>query len=659
MVATQFDKRPLLRRFAWEWLALALLLAAFGGLLTWVWQADRHALEKRETERLHAQATVIERNAVRQLEGVNQALEGFMARLPGWQQRPGGMSEASGYLDALNNAMPDVNTLFYLDENGIGRAFSSDAAEFVGRDYSQRPYFVPVRQNPKQDQLYISEPFTTLQGDYLINIMRVIAGPNGEFKGVVAAGLKPAHYRVLLNSVLYAPDMWVSIAHGGGVQFMMEPDRAGQSGLQLNRPGSLFAKHMQSGQVETLHQAVSLGTGQRRFMVIRTIDVPDLNLSVPFVLGIGRGLDEVYQPSDALRINYTLIYAAVLISAASGLLINQKLRLHARQASWEARREIREREEVLSRFFSVNLDLFAVLDRQGRFKRVNEAWQRMLGYSELQVTGMDVSELIHPDDLHKIEAKREKLLAGIPTVGFIMRMRHASGHYLEVEWRALFSQDQFFLSGRDVTADQAARREIEQLNVRLEAQKARLHDMAFHDGLTGVFNRRRFDDGLATEWRACMREGQSLAILLLDIDHFKRYNDTYGHLQGDECLKQVASVFQAQCRRPRDIVARYGGEEFVAVLPDTDMDGALQKAREIVEAVAALQMPHAASPVARVVTVSVGVAALAPHPEADSETLLRHADDALYSAKMMGRNRAVQYVERASSSASGMGLPNR
>lgn len=648
MTAQKYDKHPMLRRFAWEWLVLVVFLAIFGGVLVWMWQLQRAGLERRETERLRAQAAVVERNAVRQLEAVNNVLEGFAARFGGWQQRPDGMQQAGNYLETTVNAMPDVKALLYLDENGVVRASSDKSSGAVGRDFSWLPYFAPFKQRPQAEKLHIGEPLSTQDGHYLINVTRVMTGANGEFRGVVTAGLHPDHYRVLLNSVLYAPDMWVAIAHGGGVQFMMEPDRPGQSGLQLKRPGSLFDKHMQSRASETIHKAVTLSTGEPRLIIIRTIQVPHLNMDAPLVLGVSRGLDEVFQPSEVQRNNFMLISAVVAAAAVGGLLVNQRLRLAAARSSWDAQEEIREREEELNRFFSVNLDLFVVLDQSGRFKRVNDAWQRMLGHPGEQLIGKDVRELVHPDDLQKIESQCQLLISGQPVMGFIVRMRQVSGQFLEIEWRALYSERQLFLSGRDVTADQTAKREIEQLNVRLEAQKAQLQEMAFHDGLTGVFNRRHIDDSLSLEWRTSTRDGQPLSVLLLDIDHFKRYNDTYGHLQGDECLRRVALEFQARCKRPRDMVARYGGEEFVALLPDTDVDGALKKAREVVEAVAALQIRHAGSPVAPVVTVSIGVAAMVPRADVNPETLLSHADDALYSAKLLGRNRAVQYAEHAS-----------
>lgn len=177
----------------------------------------------------------------------------------------------------------------------------------------------------------------------------------------------------------------------------------------------------------------------------------------------------------------------------------------------------------------------------------------------------------------------------------------------------------------------------------LKAQSDLLRSLAFIDGLTGVANRRRFDECLQTEWRSCRRRQTPLALIMIDIDHFKRYNDTYGHQTGDACLQAVAALLRESFGRSHDLVARYGGEEFVCLLPDCDADGALAKAETLRQAVERQQLEHADSPSAAVVTISLGVAACRPaaedQPEATPEALLLAADAALYAAKRDGRNR--------------------
>lgn len=174
-----------------------------------------------------------------------------------------------------------------------------------------------------------------------------------------------------------------------------------------------------------------------------------------------------------------------------------------------------------------------------------------------------------------------------------------------------------------------------------EAERDRARQDALTDGLTGLPNRRRFDETLATECRRQRRGRTPLALLLIDVDHFKLYNDAYGHPAGDACLRRVAKVLAAELGRSSDLPARYGGEEFAVILPETDHAGALAIAERLRAAVAALQMPHAASKSAAMVTISLGVASVPQGQDADPGTVLAAADDRLYQAKAGGRNRVV------------------
>lgn len=173
----------------------------------------------------------------------------------------------------------------------------------------------------------------------------------------------------------------------------------------------------------------------------------------------------------------------------------------------------------------------------------------------------------------------------------------------------------------------------------LKAQGDLLRSLVFVDGLTGVANRRRFDEALPIEWRRCQRKGVPLALLMIDIDHFKRYNDHYGHQVGDACLQQVAATLKAGLQRGHDLVARYGGEEFVCLLSECDLAPGLHKAQALLAAVAALGIAHADSPTTDRVTLSIGIAVLYPSSECGPEALVAAADAALYEAKRSGRNR--------------------
>lgn len=181
------------------------------------------------------------------------------------------------------------------------------------------------------------------------------------------------------------------------------------------------------------------------------------------------------------------------------------------------------------------------------------------------------------------------------------------------------------------------------LTRKLDEANRELTRLSSVDGLTGIPNRRCFDETLAREWRRSLRNRQSLSLLVADVDHFKEFNDTYGHQAGDDCLKAVAKSLAACLHRATDLVARYGGEEFAVVLPDTDEVGARAVAELMRDAVSQLAMTHSASSAADHVTLSLGVACCVPgdEPGASPASLLSEADKALYEAKRGGRNRVV------------------
>ena len=224
----------------------------------------------------------------------------------------------------------------------------------------------------------------------------------------------------------------------------------------------------------------------------------------------------------------------------------------------------------------------------------------------------------------------------------------------ESEQRVLQRTNELEMANESLAVSHAA---SEALNVSLEAKvlertleleeaNLKLSELTVTDALTGLFNRRRFDQVIAEEWMRASRTEQSLAILMIDVDNFKAYNDHYGHLAGDECLRKVAHVLQACARRASDLVARYGGEEFVVVAADMEIQAAQELAETFRRSVEALAIAHEFSQTSAVVTISIGVSVAMPNANMQPESLLRMADAAMYYAKDGGRNRVAAWDSR-------------
>ena len=177
-----------------------------------------------------------------------------------------------------------------------------------------------------------------------------------------------------------------------------------------------------------------------------------------------------------------------------------------------------------------------------------------------------------------------------------------------------------------------------QLTIKRQADAMR--ELSLTDGLTGVANRRHFNDTMVAEWRRCARAGLPLSVIMIDIDHFKLYNDHYGHQAGDACLQQISAAMKGCAARPQDMLARYGGEEFILLLPQEGAEGTKVVAGRIMDEVRKLNLPHAASPTAPHVSISMGLAtAMPPLDSHDPSAVIRAADARLYHAKQTGRNR--------------------
>ena len=299
----------------------------------------------------------------------------------------------------------------------------------------------------------------------------------------------------------------------------------------------------------------------------------------------------------------------------------------------QAQTAVQEKEAYLQSIMDATVEVILTMDRSGSIEMVNPAVESMFGYKAESLIGKNISVLM-PENIEKhhhlwMEAylKQDgKILAGrrIDTEG---KRKDGSIFPLEISVsdKVVNGRHIFTSIMRDITEQKNAMAALKVKNTELQYLSA-------HDGLTGLHNRRTADEFLQREWNRAVRANSAITIMMIDVDYFKKFNDQYGHQAGDTCLQRIASCMKLVLNRPSDLIARFGGEEFIAILPETEHEGALQVAEHIRQAVIDLEIPHIASN-NDYVTVSIGIATARPVQLLNFEKLVSCADKALYEAK--------------------------
>lgn len=334
-------------------------------------------------------------------------------------------------------------------------------------------------------------------------------------------------------------------------------------------------------------------------------------------------------------------------------------------------------EVRLQAILDTAVDAIICIDSNGIIDLFNYAAEKIFGYSAKEVTGKNINMLMpepyaseHNEYIARYEETGEKKIIGI---GREAVARHKDGRIFPIE----LAVSEAVLGGRrlytgivrDITQRKHAEEEIEHYKKHLEklvSAKTReleeanekLKALVNIDGLTGLENRRYFDEVLNIEIRRAPRTDSTLSLLMCDIDFFKLYNDHYGHVMGDECLKKIAGCFRNTFMRATDVPARFGGEEFAVILPDTELEEAGKLSEKLSQCIHALDIIHEASSAADHVTISIGIASMLPDKQVSCTDLIGMADQALYSAKANGRNRIETYTD-PNGSGPGKQSPNQ
>lgn len=468
--------------------------------------------------------------------------------------------------------------------------------------------------------LFIGRPIglgTPGEGD--ITLSRRIETANGQFAGIVSGTIQIAYFSDLFRRLKLGPHDVVSLFRDDGTMLAHLPNNAhvGKSvvGSDIMRQFELKRSGTFTGR--------SVFDGTRRVYTFTHLG------GWPLILDVGLSESDVYAPlrQRAWLVTFCLLTMGIISLC---LLLTLRSELNRRLAAEGSARESEARYRLLADNSS---DMIIRFDRQLRRTYVSPSC-RALGYKPAELLGQTPQSWIHPDDWPELLVTIQLAQRELRNTDTHYRIIHKDGRYLWMEGRYSYvAGDGGFIA---VLRDVSRRKEAE---LQLEHAVAELGRLAAIDGLTGVANRRSFDARLDEEWKRAYRSETEIAILVIDVDMFKTYNDQYGHKAGDEVLKAVALAIRDSVHRPGDFVARYGGEEFVVIIPNTDIFGAVEVAETIRRTVLDLRIPHEANP-ERVVSISIGASSALPRLTLGiAEQMFTAADQALYSAKRAGRNR--------------------
>lgn len=315
----------------------------------------------------------------------------------------------------------------------------------------------------------------------------------------------------------------------------------------------------------------------------------------------------------------------------------------------QAEEAMMESEEQYRSILNASPDNITITDLEGRILMISPAAKKMFGYEPdfNRFTGMRLLDFIVPEDVERAQSNLKQMYQGGSRKPNEYRGVRLDKSIFDIEVNSGFVRNadgqpiRMVFIIRDITERKRAEQQIQELVQQLEIEKSTAQLNSVTDSLTGLANRRYFDMALKTEFYRLKRSGATLSLIMLDVDHFKKFNDSYGHLAGDDCLLQIGTMLKTNIGRAPDIVARFGGEEFAVILPETESPGAEVLAERIRKGVEALAIPHAASETADCVTVSLGAVSVNTTSIISPKEVVALADKALYDAKNKGRNRTT------------------
>ncbi|MGL9622090.1 diguanylate cyclase [Bradyrhizobium sp. U531] len=602
---------------------VVLICVAILGLSSWrEWEARKADLRNAEVDVTNLAHSLVQ-HADDTFELVDTLLVGLVHRLELDGTGPDTIAKLQAYLPTRKSS-DRIRGIFVYDASGQWLA-TTERLDFSKLNNSDREYFRRHRDSPETGTLIGPPVKSRAGGQWIITASRRINDSDGGFAGVALLTIDVSYFVKFYERFDIGPNGSASLLNTSGIMLARTGDESGAFvGRDLsNTP--LF-KGWDSRPAAAVYYFKSPLDGVQRLSYYQR------SSRYPLVVLASKSQDDVLAPwRRAATARMAFVLGLVLLIAVIGYyLVGQLLQ---RQRTAQA---LIAKEANFRLLAEQSSDMVTRIALDNRLLYVSPSSARITGWPAEDLLGTSALAGIHADDMERVDQAIAALKNGeAEEARFVYRQRHRDKGeiWAEAALHVTLASDSGAIDGVvAVVRDMTEQKDLQD----------RLASLATTDGLTGLANRRAFDERLAEEWARARRDGTQLSLLLIDVDHFKKFNDHYGHLAGDACLRALCRILSAQARRPADLAARYGGEEFAVLLPNTGPDGCAEVGEGIRRALQELAMLHGQNPSSRLVTASLGGASAVPSETTmDCSTLVAAADRALYAAKDGGRDRLV------------------
>lgn len=605
----------------WAAAFVALTCTAIFGISGWREWSSRDALLRGAEAEMANLARSLTQHAEDSLDLLDSGVVGVVSRLEMDGTDPATVAKLRNVLDARKKAIERIHSLAIIDDKGNWLT----SAGAVNSNLNDDAFFRHHQLSAKREA-FVGHPVKSLlDGEWVITLSRRFNRPDGSFGGVVLATISANYLANFYRQFEFGRNSSVSLVHGDGLIIARNPDNSKYVGRSVANTPLFSDRSLLQNSGGAYHFKSPLDGVERVSFYKRSG-------RFPLVLLATVEKEELLAPWRGAAISRMLfVLALVLLIAVIGAVVVGQLQRGQRMAA-----ALLEKEAHFRLLAEGSSDMVTRIGLDERIRYASPSALRVVGWRTSQLIGTPALAGVNPEDLPQVHAIVNAMKRGEreeARVTYRSRHREKGEIWLESSMRVTRKGngeiDGVVAISRDIT---------EQKNL-----ENRLETLAIEDSLTGLANRRRFDERLAEEWARAYRDRSSLGLLMIDVDHFKSYNDEYGHPAGDACLRVVAKVLATEAHRSSDLAARYGGEEFAVLLPNTDVAGCARIGERLRQAIRDAGLAHTSNASSGVVTVSVGGATCRPALErsAGTSSLVEAADRALYVAKQSGRDRLV------------------